>query len=454
MNHAPAASPWRAELVAMLKLATPVVVVQLGLMSFGVVDTMMLGHYHESSALAAAGIGHLFSMLILLVGFGLLMGLDPLLTQAYGAKRYEAVAAHFKRGLVVALGLTVLATVGMWCAEGSLRLLRQDEELIGPATRYIKIVSFGNLGFLLTIVLRQTLQAMSIVAPLVKATLIGNVFNIVGNWGLIWGNWGLPEMGLEGSAVTTAASRTLLLVSFAYLSRSHWLPLWRMETEGATRRGYGALLALGLPLSLQLSMEAGIFNAVGFRMGTKGVVAVAANQVTLNVASLVFMIPVGIGAAVATRVGNAIGEGDLKRASYSARIAMILATSFMVVSGAVFILAPQFIAGFYCEDHPDVLLFAATLIPVAGYFSIFDGVQCIAHGILRGMADTKVPAFLSLVAFWVIGFPLGMWLDQESILGPPGLWWGLVAGLATMAITLCWRIVVHFKRGVSAYEEG
>ncbi len=451
MTHQSDNEPWRAELRAMASLAAPVVVVQLGLMSFGVVDTMMLGHF-SASALAAAGIGHLFSMMILLMGFGLLMGLDPLLTQAHGAGRSKAVAAHFKHGLVVALILTILSSVVMWfAAEPILRLLRQEESLIGPATHYIRIVSWGNLGFLFTIVLRQTLQAMSILAPLVKATLVGNAVNVLGNWLLIWGHGGLPEMGLAGSAVTTAFSRTLLIVSFAYFARQHWLPLWRMDSTDGSSRGYKALLALGLPLSLQISLEAGVFNAIGFIMGTKGVTEVSANQVTLNVASLVFMIPVGVGAAVSTRVGNAIGAGDLERARYSSKIAMAMATGFMLCSGLFFVFFPEFVARIYCTD-PEVVACAVTLIPVAGYFSIFDGVQCVAHGILRGMADTKVPAMLSLIAFWVIGLPLGYWLDRSGSLGTPGLWWGLVAGLSTMALTLLWRIVHHFKVGITAYE--
>ena len=430
----------------MASLATPVVLVQLGLMSFGVVDTMMLGHYSDT-ALAAAGIGHLFSMFILLVGFGLLMGLDPLLTQAWGAGRRRAVADHFKRGIKVAIVLALLASAAMCWAAPVLRLFRQKEELIGPASSYVRIVAWGNLGFLITIVFRQTLQAMSIVAPLVKATLVCNVFNALGNWVLIWGHGGLPRMGLDGSACATAFSRTLLLVVFAWLSREHWLPLWRLKSQGASRRGYAALMAIGTPLALQISLEGGIFNTVGFIMGSKGVTEVAANQVTLNLASLVFMIPMGIGAAVSTRVGNAVGAGQEHQARLSARVALTLGALFMTVSGAVFLAVPGWVASFYTTEAC-----AVTLIPVAGYFSVFDGLQCVAHGVLRGMADTKVPALLSLVAFWVIGLPLGWYLDAHTSLGPPGPWWGLVVGLAMMAATLGLRILMRFKQGVRAYE--
>ncbi len=439
----------RRELRAMLRLALPVVVAQLGLTAFGVVDTMMLGHYSRN-ALAAAGAGHIYTMLFLLVGLGMLMGLDPLLAQAVGAGRLDRMAAHFRRGLVLSIVLGILATLAMLDPEPLLRLLRQDERVVPAASSYIRIVSIGNLGFLLTGLFRQGLQAQGIVRPMVTATLLANLFNALGNWALIFGRFGLPEMGLEGSAWVTAASRWLLFLALLALSHRHWRP-WMTVTPGETRRGYASLLYLGLPLAVQVSLEAGIFNAVGFIMGAIGEIELSANQVTLNLASLVFMVPMGIGAAASTRVGNAIGAGRSDEARAAARVAFALGLGFMLVSGATFVAAPGFLASLYTKDAATLAL-AASLLPIAGFFAVFDGTQVVAHGILRGAADTRFPALMSLLGYWVLAMPVGLWLTFRGETWAPGLWWGLTIGLGFVALLLGLRIRSRFAGELAAFD--
>ncbi|MCB9831752.1 MAG: MATE family efflux transporter [Planctomycetes bacterium] len=439
----------RAELRAMFGLALPVVVAQLGLVAFGTVDTMMVGHYSRS-ALAAAGAGHIFSMLILLVGFGLLQGLDPLIAQAVGAARPDKVAAHFHRGIVIAAGFAVLATLVMYQAGPLLRLFRQDEAMIPAAAGYVRIVAFGNLPFLLTVLLRQSLQAQGRVTEMLAATLIANLVNVLGNWLLVYGRFGCPELGLEGSAWSTAFSRAVLLLLLALFSRRHWWP-WLQAGRGATRRGYASAFRLGLPLALQISFEAGVFNVVGLIMGHLGELELSANQVALNLASLAFMVPLGVSAAAASRVGNAIGAGRADDARASARVAYLLGFLFMSCSGLCFILLPGSLAALYSSDADTVAL-AARLLPIAGCFALFDGAQVIAHGVLRGTADTRVPALVSLAGYWIVGLPVGLWLCFHGEVWSPGLWWGLTAGLAFVALVLGLRLRRRLRGELAAFE--
>ena len=437
------------EFRALLRLAVPVVVTQLGLMLFGVVDTIMIGRY-SADALASVGAGHIFSAFILYVGFGLVQGLDPLISQAVGAGRADKVAAHFKRGLVVAVGIAFVATLLMLNAAPLLRLFGQEEGVVTGGTRYVRIVSFANVPFMVTVLLRQTLTAHGIVRPMLIATAIANVFNVGANWVLVYGKLGFPEMGLEGLAWSTTAGRFLLFGLFAFLTRATWLP-WLRAPGTETRRGYGAMLYLGAPLALQITLEAGVFHTVGFIMGTIGALELAANFITLNLASVSFMVPMGVSVAVSTRVGNAIGRGDSEGARQSARAGFLLGVGFMVASGLLFLLLPRTLAELYSDDAATVALTTA-LIPIAGCFAIFDGTQVVAYGVLRGAADTRFPAYVSLAAYWVLALPIGLLLTFGGETWPQGLWWGLTIGLGIAAVVMGLRIRSRFSGELVAFE--
>ena len=333
-------------------------------------------------------------------------------------------------------------------------LLGQPPALQTLSGAYLMALVPGNLAFLWFGVWRQSLQAMAIVRPALIAAAVANVFNAVANWALVFGNLGLPALGVRGSAIATSASRWLL---FAVLLVLSWPLLGehlrQLFSRAALRwRSFLQLLRLGVPISIQVSVEFYMFMIVALMMGNLGSEALAAHQIAVNVASLAFMVPMGIGAAAATRVGNAIGRSDRPGAERAASVSLALGGGVMVVFAACFALFPQPLARLY-TDELGVVALAATFLPIAALFQVFDGTQVVAAGILRGTADTRIPATIAFFGFWLIGLPLAWWLTFRADFGPRGLWLGLTAGLATVAVLLVLRIVQRFRQPIAALVE-
>jgi MATE family multidrug resistance protein len=437
-----------AEWKALTSIAVPLVIVQVGMMLMGVVDTLIIGRV-SPDALAAVALGNLYFFNCIVIPMGTLMALDPLVAQGVGAKDDLAVARAVQRGLLLALILGVLATLAMLPAGPFLRFFRQPVQVIPDATAYIHISAWTMIPFLMFVVIRQTMQALHRIAPIVWTIVIGNVINAVLNWVLIFGHWGAKPMGVAGSAIATLIARWamfLLLFVVAWkdmrpfmrtLDRSSftWQPMWRM-------------LALGLPIGFQQALEFGAFAAVGLLMGTFGAVQVAAHQVALNLAALTFMVPLGVGAAAAVRVGHAVGAGDQARAQHAARLSYVVGAAFMMSTAVLFLLFPEELASMYSSDST-LIAVAGVLIPIAGVFQVFDGMQAVGAGVLRGLGDTRVPLIAMLLGYWLIGVPISLHLAFRTGIGPQGLWWGFVAGLAAVALFLLWRVQTLFRRGVN-----
>jgi MATE family multidrug resistance protein len=204
------------------------------------------------------------------------------------------------------------------------------------------------------------------------------------------------------------------------------------------------IIRIGLPIGLHHELEFGAFGVTALLMGTLGTVEMAAHQIALNIASLTFMVPLGVGAAAAVLVGRAVGRGDHAGARRAAAMSLAVGVSFMGTSAIVMLLFPRAIASLYTDLGP-VISLAATLIPIAGAFQVFDGTQVVSAGTLRGIGDTRVPMLIGLVGFWLIGLPVSATLAFGVGLGPLGLWWGLVAGLGAVAILLLLRVRARFR---------
>lgn len=434
-----------SELRATVALAVPVVLVQLGFMAMGVVDTLMVGRL-SARALGAVAIGNLYWFNVTIFGTGTLMALDPIVAQAVGAGDDDTVARSVQRGLIIALGLSVMTAALLAPAESALHVLRQPAEIVPDAGAYLRISIIGVLPYFAFVVLRQSLQAMHRVAPIVFTVIVANVANAFFNWVFVYGHLGSPALGVAGSAVATAIGRwlmlLLLLASAMRELRPHltpirdgvtrWDPIWRM-------------LRLGLPIGAQQALEAGAFGAIGLLMGLIGTVAVAAHQIAITLAAFTFMVPLGVGSAAAVRVGHAIGAHDLPRARSAIRAAYLCGVGFMVMTAIVFLSIPHLLAEAFTPD-PQVIALAAVLIPIAGFFQVFDGGQAVGAGVLRGAGDTTAPLFVMLGAYWLIGVPMSAWLGFRTSLGPRGLWWGFVMSLGAVAVFLFLRIRVVFGR--------
>ncbi len=439
------ALPTRHESRALLRLALPIGAVQVGLMLMGVVDTVMVGHL-SAQALAAVAIGNLVWFGSIVIGMGTLMGLDPVVAQAVGARDDAGVARGIQRGILLAIALSLPPTLFLFVTEPVLRFASQPADVVPLAASYTAWTAPSVLPFYLFVVLRQSLQALHHTRPILLSIILANLLNAGLNWVLIYGHLGFPALGVAGSAISTTIGRwsmPILLLAFAWREVRPALVPWRSDTMSPP--ALGRMLLIGLPIGGMTFLEYTAFGAVGLLMGRMGTVPVAAHQVAINIASLTFMVPLGVGQAAAVLVGNAVGAEDRAEARRSARAALVYGVGFMAFTAMLFLLIPGTLAAIYTTDLAAAAL-AATLIPVAGVFQLFDGMQAVAAGVLRGGGDTRVPLLINLGGFWIAGIPLSLALGFRSGMGPVGRWWGLAGGLAVVATVLVFRVRALLSR--------
>ena len=422
----------------MLRLAVPVVTIQVGMMTMGVVDTVMVGHI-SAEAIAAVALGNLYFFALAVFGMGTLMVLDPVVAQAVGARDEPAAARAVQRGVLIAALLSLPTAVLLVVAAPVFALARQPSEIIPLAADYAVTSVPGVLPFLLFIVFRQSLQAVGRTAPIVWAILAANLVNVALNWVLIFGHLGAPALGVVGSAWATSISRGLLAVGLWLAARDQLTPMlfpprpeiWRLAP-------LTKMLRLGVPIGAQHVLEFGAFALVALMMGWMGTREMAGHQIAINLAALTFMVPLGVGDAASVLVGRAVGRGDVPATRGAARAALACGVAFMTATGLTFLSWPEQLANLY-TPNPEVIGVAASLIPIAGVFQVFDGLQVVLSGVLRGLGDTRAPMLANLVGYWILGLPVSVYFGFKMNRGPAGLWWGLVLGLAVVAVTLLIR---------------
>lgn len=436
----------------MLRLAVPVVVVQVGLVAMGTVDTMVVGRL-SSQALAAVALGNLYFFSLCAFGMGALLALDPVVAQAVGAGDEASVPAAVRRGLLLAALLAIPTALLLLPGEIVLRLLRQPEEVIPMAAAYARVCAPGVPAFFAFFVLRQTLQARARLKPVVAAILATNLVNLGLDWALVFGVPGVvPPLGAVGSAWASTACR-FLLAAWLMVALAREIPVWPQRRGPLAWRPVFSLLRLGAPIGVQFQLEFAAFGVIALFMGLLGTVEMAAHQVALSLASLTFMVPLGVSAAAAVKVGQAIGAGDQARALRAAAAALLCGGGFMAASALALLSLPGLLAAAY-TDVAEVAALAAVLIPIAGFFQVFDGVQVVSTGVLRGAADTRAPMVINVLGFWLVGMPTSLLLGFHLDLGPQGLWWGLVVGLAAVAALLLARVAWRLRRGVTRVQAG
>ncbi len=430
--------PSRADLRELLRLGVPVTLVQLSLMAMGVEDSMIVGRV-SAAALAAVAIGSMYFFTVISFGFGMLLGLEPLISQAVGAGEPHAVGRSFQRGLLIVGVLGLLAALSFLPVRQVLGAIGQPREVIDIATPYLLVQMPSTFAFLFFVLARITLQAHGNTRPILVAILVANVVNVAGTLWLVFGGFGVRAMGPVGSGIATCIARFVMALGLLVSAWRDLRAYFRWEPGVASSRAMLQVLRLGTPAAIQILLEFGVFALIGLAMGNIGAVPLAAHQVALNIASLTYMVPLGIGTAGSVLVGRAIGAGRPDDARRAASAALTVGVGFMGVSAAVFLLAPGLVARAYTNDA-NVIAVAATLIPLAGIFQVFDGTQCVSIGLLRGTGDTRTPMLVNLVGYWFVGLPLSLWFGRTLHHGPVGLWWGLVAGLAAVATIVALRL--------------
>jgi MATE family multidrug resistance protein len=414
-------------------------------MAMGALDTVMVGRV-SATALAAVAIGNLYFFGMAVFGMGVLYALDPVISQAAGAGDDVGVARGVQRGGVLALGLSVIAMALLLPAGPLLTLARQPPDVIPIAAGYAHGLILGMPAFYGFVVLRQSLQAMARVRPILVTVLAANLVNVFLNWVLVFGNLGMAPLGAVGSAWATSTSRWFMVVVLAAVAWGDLRPALRpLRPEALALRPLMRFIRVGAPIGAQQWLEFGVFGAAGLLMGLLGTVAIASHQVALQLAALTFMIPVGIAQATSVVVGQAVGRGDPEGARRAVGAGMVTVTAFMSFTAVMFLTLPGPLSRIFSND-PMVVGAAALLLPIAGVFQVFDGLQVAGAGALRGVGDTRVPMILTLIGFWVIGLPACVALGFGADLGPRGVWWGLALGIGVVAVLLVLRIRRRFGR--------
>ena len=443
MNPPDEALGWGDELREIVHLAWPAVLSQIGMMAMGVVDLLLVGRLGEG-AMASVGLGSTWTFGTAIVVLGTASGLDPLLSQAFGAGDRAGAGRTMVRGGLLLLLLTIPVALLHLAAGPGLRWMHQPEAVIPDADLYCRILIPGLPAMILFNLARQTLQADGRMIPATIAVIVGNVFNLAVGWTLVYGHFGAPALGVAGVGIATSLGRWVMLGAIVWLGRDLFREIWPRTGPTFSAAGIGQLLGTGLPVGFQVGLEVWAFTGSTLLVGAFGATAVAAHMVALNLASLSFMVPMGISAAAATRVGNLLGAGHpWTRAGWTA---LGLGVSVMSLSAVIFASFPTTLARLYAPTDPAVVALAATLLPLAAIFQLFDGTQVVCFGVLRGAGDTRVPALANLVGYYAIGLPIGAWLAFGGW-GPQGQWVGLVIGLAVVAGLLVLRLRWTAARG-------
>lgn len=432
---------------AIAAIALPVITAQLLQMGMGVADTLMAGRINPLS-LAAVAMGSAMWFFTFVAGMGLMLALTPIMAHHIGANEHHRIRDEWRQGLWLALALSVVQMATLGGLAWLMPHVGIAPEIVAETRRYLLWLGWSLPFTCLYLVPRFLNESMGHTMPMLWTQLLMLPLNVAGNWVFMFGHFGWPEMGSAGAALSTGIAQTIgCLGLFAYTLRTPRYAVHRLR-EKMDRPDWphiARIVRLGLPISIGMAMESGLFTATALLMGRFGVDTVAGHQIAINIASITFMIPLGISIALTVRVGQALGAGDPLAARYRGRLGIALCTAFMLASALMLASLGGFFASLYTPNQ-SVVAVAAKFLVYAAVFQVVDGMQVGAMGVLRGYKDTKIPMLITVFCYWVIGMGLSLTLGVFGPMGPAGLWAGLVGGLAVAAVVLnarFWRLTRH-----------
>lgn len=433
-----------------LALAAPIVAGFLGQMLMGWADTIMVGRIGVLP-LAACAFANTILAVPMVFGFGLLSGISVRASHAFGAGDNERCGESLRSGLWLSLGAGLLIAAALQASASFLGIYGQPGEVTEASRTFLILCGWSMVPVLVTTAAKNFCEALG--RPWVPFWLVigGVLLNIFLNWVFIYGNLGAPALGLEGAGLATLIARLAIMTALlAYVFRSPFIHRyltagwWSVRTGPECRR----LLLIGLPSGLMHFAEVSGFAACSLMMGWLSINALAAHQIALTCAATTFMIPLGIAQAVSVRIGQARGTGQIERCAPILGGATGFVITAMTLCMACFVFAGTLIAGWFVDDRA-VRLLAADLLLMAGFFQIFDGVQVVCTGALRGFEDTRVPMLIGIFSYWLVVLPVSYGLAFHAGLGPRGVWLGLVAGLGVAAVALASRVVHRLRKSVA-----
>lgn len=448
--------PWLGEARALMKLALPLVTMQLAQIGSMTADVIMVGALGKE-ALAATSIGAVIFYFAWLIGYGPVAAVSPIVSQILGAHPNDRARtrAAVRMGLWAVAFISLPLMISLAWAKPVLLVLGQDPKIVEVAAQWVHIIAFGipfTLGFN---VLRNFAAAVGRQNAVLAIAIVTLLVNIALNYVLIFGNFGAPEMGVSGSALASVLAYafsffSMLIVIVVAPEFKKFRLLHRFGRANWAR--FREIFWLGTPMGLSMIFEAMLFNSATLIMGTFGAATLAAHQIALNVGSLTFMVPLGIGLAATIRVGLAAGAQDAQAVRTAGFTAMICGAGFVLICAVVIALAPEFLVGLYIPIgagmNAEVAALAVTFLYVVAIFQLFDALQVTAQMSLRGLKDARIPMWIAALSYWLVGFlsawGLAFWADLNGL----GVWIGLAAGLAAAALGMVWRFELLSRRSM------
>jgi len=433
--------------IRLFVLAGPLIANNLAIAGMGLADTVMAGRLGTGD-LASVAVGNSVWMVVFLFGLGVLMAMSPTAAHAFGAGRDEEVGSYTRQCLWLSQGLALVALLALLRAEWLLNKVGVDPSVIPLTVGYLRAISWGLPAMFAYLSLRFMSEGVGWTRPIMYVALIALVVNVFGNWVFMYGKFGFPAMGAVGCGVASALSMWVMLAVMAtYVFTQKRYRRFKLGTgmERPDPVRLRALLGLGLPISVSVVSEAGLFSAVAVLMGTLGASVVAAHQIAMNFAATMFMVPLALHSALTIRVGHALGRGQPELARRIGIIGVLMCGGLMAISAIILLFFRAHVAAFYTSDS-EVLTLAVSLLTMAMIFQISDGLQVGAAGALRGFKDTRIPMLINFACYWLAAFPLAWYLGVVKELGPQAVWVGLILGLSLTAVCLNFRFLVVSRR--------
>ena len=425
----------KAEVSVLLKIGLPVILAQLLQMSMSFVDTVMAGRLSPED-LAAVAVGSSMLMPFVVLCLGCMMAVTPIVAQNVGGREFSKIGKNARQVLWLSLILAIPSFFILRNLDGAFVLIGVTDEIIPIASGYLKAISWGIIPAYAYGALRYFNEGLSVTRPAMFVALIGTLVNIPANYVLMFGKLGFPQLGAVGTGyasaiVFTVMSIGMFLFTFNYKAYNRFGIFSRFRLP--EKKYLGELLRVGVPIGISSSMEVTMFAAVSLLVSTISTLAIAGHQIAINFAAMMFMIPFGLSVAISARVGNSIGKKRPDEARFRGYVGVVVSCIIMACTAALMFLFPRTIASIYTDDT-DVIEMAVQLIFMAAIFQLSDGLQVSGFGALRGLKDTKIPMYVNLVAYWIIGIPFAYYMGFIAGFGAPGLWMGLIAGLTIAGI--------------------
>ena len=425
-----------------MRLAGPLIASQLAHMLMVLTDTLMMAKI-SPEALAGGGLGAASYSFVSIFCIGVIAAVGTLVSIRHGAGDIVGAARLTQAGIWLACLMAVVAGLLLWNLKPVLLLFGQTESNVTMAGQFLTILPFALPGYLTFMALRGFTSAIGRAAPVMVISVIGTVANFVLNYALITGMFGLPKMGLVGIGLVTAIVASCMALGLAWHIHRHPAYAAYPLRKGLSRLNgqyLRELWRLGLPIGGTYAVEVGLFAFAALCMGTMGSTQLGAHQIALQIVSVAFMVPAGMSYAITMRIGQHYGAGQLLDARLAGRVGIGFGALLMLGFAMVFWLLPNQLVGLFL-DHDDpafaqVIALAVSLLAVAAWFELFDGVQTIAMGCIRGLKDAKTTFLVGLGCYWLIGAPAAWWMAFHLAWGPTGVWWGLALGLACAAVSL------------------